>query len=97
MSTCVYGGAPKGGQLREIRNGVAIIIATPGRLNDFLEMRAVSLAQVSYLVFDEADRMLDMGFEPQIRKILQVRRGSASLSPSLPPSLARATPPTSLR
>jgi hypothetical protein len=96
MSTCVYGGAPKGGQLREIRNGVAIIIATPGRLNDFLEMRAVSLAQVSYLVFDEADRMLDMGFEPQIRKILQVRRGSASLSPSLPPSLPRARDPTNL-
>ena len=72
MSTCVYGGAPKGNQLREIRGGVAVIIATPGRLNDFLEMRAVSLQQVSYLVFDEADRMLDMGFEPQIRKILQV-------------------------
>jgi ATP-dependent RNA helicase DDX5/DBP2 len=70
LATCVYGGAPKGGQLREIRNGVQIIIATPGRLNDFLESRQVSLAQVSYLVFDEADRMLDMGFEPQIRKIL---------------------------
>jgi ATP-dependent RNA helicase DDX5/DBP2 len=46
------------------------VIATPGRLNDFLEGRQVSLTQVSYLVFDEADRMLDMGFEPQIRKIL---------------------------
>jgi ATP-dependent RNA helicase DDX5/DBP2 len=46
------------------------VIATPGRLNDFLEGRQVSLSQVSYLVFDEADRMLDMGFEPQIRKIV---------------------------
>ena len=67
---CVYGGAPKGPQLRDLRNGAHVVIATPGRLNDFLEQKSVSLAQVSYLVFDEADRMLDMGFEPQIRKIV---------------------------
>lgn len=66
-STCVYGGAPKGPQLRDVRNGVHVVIATPGRLNDFLEMRSINLRQVSYLVFDEADRMLDMGFEPQVR------------------------------
>lgn len=47
------------------------MIATPGRLNDILEMRKVSLHQVSYMVLDEADRMLDMGFEPQIRKIMK--------------------------
>jgi len=69
-STCVYGGAPKGMQLGDINRGVHIIIATPGRLNDFLESRQVRLDKVRYLVFDEADRMLDMGFEPQIRKIL---------------------------
>ena len=69
-STCCYGGAPKGPQLRDIRTGVHLIIATPGRLNDFLEGGQVNLREVSYLVFDEADRMLDMGFEPQIRKIL---------------------------
>ncbi|CAM6051893.1 unnamed protein product [Sphagnum compactum] len=69
-STCVYGGAPKGPQLRDIERGADIIIATPGRLNDFLEVKKVSLKQVSYLVLDEADRMLDMGFEPQIRKIV---------------------------
>ncbi|XAR58205.1 RNA helicase [Bertholletia excelsa] len=68
--TCLYGGAPKGPQLREVDKGVDIVVATPGRLNDFLEMRRVSLHQVSYLVLDEADRMLDMGFEPQIRKIV---------------------------
>jgi superfamily II DNA/RNA helicase len=54
-------------QLRDMQRGVHLIIATPGRLNDFLEGRQVNLAQVSYLVLDEADRMLDMGFEPQAR------------------------------
>lgn len=69
-NTCLYGGAPKGPQLRDIRMGVAIAIATPGRLNDFLESRQVNLGQATYLVLDEADRMLDMGFEPQIQKIM---------------------------
>ncbi|RWR81971.1 WW domain-containing protein [Cinnamomum micranthum f. kanehirae] len=71
LCTCLYGGAPKGPQLRDLDRGVDIVVATPGRLNDFLEMRRVSLRQVSYLVLDEADRMLDMGFEPQIRKIVK--------------------------
>lgn len=68
---CLYGGAPKGPQLRDLDRGADIVIATPGRLNDILEMKRVSLHQVSYLVLDEADRMLDMGFEPQIRKIVK--------------------------
>lgn len=68
--TCLYGGAPKGPQLKDIDRGADIVVATPGRLNDILEMRRISLHQVSYLVLDEADRMLDMGFEPQIRKIV---------------------------
>ncbi|XP_065878806.1 DEAD-box ATP-dependent RNA helicase 46 [Euphorbia lathyris] len=68
--TCLYGGAPKGPQLKELDRGADIVVATPGRLNDILEMRRISLGQVSYLVLDEADRMLDMGFEPQIRKIV---------------------------
>lgn len=70
ISTCVYGGAPKAPQLRDLDRGADIVIATPGRLNDFLEMKRINLRQVSYLVLDEADRMLDMGFEPQIRKIV---------------------------
>ncbi|GIL49348.1 hypothetical protein Vafri_5723 [Volvox africanus] len=70
-NTCVYGGAPKGPQLRDLQYGVQIVIATPGRLNDFLEAGQVRLQQVSYLVLDEADRMLDMGFEPQIQRIVR--------------------------
>ncbi|XP_061625696.1 probable ATP-dependent RNA helicase DDX17 isoform X2 [Phyllopteryx taeniolatus] len=70
-STCVYGGAPKGPQLRELEKGVEICIATPGRLIDFLESGKTNLRRCTYLVLDEADRMLDMGFEPQIRKIVE--------------------------
>ncbi|CAM9095253.1 unnamed protein product [Ectocarpus fasciculatus] len=69
-SACCYGGAPKSLQIRKVQNGLEVIIATPGRLNDLIEMRVVDLSQVSFLVLDEADRMLDMGFEPQIRSII---------------------------
>uniref|UniRef100_A0A1A7YG20 RNA helicase n=1 Tax=Iconisemion striatum TaxID=60296 RepID=A0A1A7YG20_9TELE len=73
-STCIYGGAPKGPQLRDLEKGVEICIATPGRLIDFLEAGKTNLRRCTYLVLDEADRMLDMGFEPQIRKIVdQIR------------------------
>ncbi|KAB7501937.1 putative ATP-dependent RNA helicase DDX17 [Armadillidium nasatum] len=70
-STCVFGGAPKGPQIRDLERGVEICIATPGRLIDFLESGKTNLRRCTYLVLDEADRMLDMGFEPQIRKILE--------------------------
>ncbi|GER38485.1 ATP-dependent RNA helicase dbp2 [Striga asiatica] len=73
-STCIYGGAPKGPQIRDLKQGVEIVIATPGRLIDMLEAQHTNLKRVTYLVLDEADRMLDMGFEPQIRKIIsQIR------------------------
>merc|ERR1711988_1292622 len=68
-NVCVYGGAPRGDQARSLREGVEIVIATPGRLIDFLESGTTNLRRVTYLVMDEADRMLDMGFEPQVRKI----------------------------
>ncbi|XP_050942090.1 DEAD-box ATP-dependent RNA helicase 46-like isoform X1 [Cucumis melo] len=68
--TCLYGGAPKGPQLKELDRGADIVVATPGRLNDILEMKMINFRQISLLVLDEADRMLDMGFEPQIRKIV---------------------------
>uniref|UniRef100_A0A0M3INT8 RNA helicase n=1 Tax=Ascaris lumbricoides TaxID=6252 RepID=A0A0M3INT8_ASCLU len=72
--TCLFGGAPKSGQARDLERGVDVIIATPGRLMDFLESGKTNLKRCTYLVLDEADRMLDMGFEPQIRKIVsQIR------------------------
>ena len=70
-NACVYGGVPKGDQIRALRNGTEIVIATPGRLLDFLDAGLVSISAISYLVLDEADRMLDMGFEPQIRRLLE--------------------------
>ncbi|KAL3982987.1 DEAD/DEAH box helicase family protein [Acanthocheilonema viteae] len=72
--TCLFGGAPKAAQARDLERGVDIIIATPGRLMDFLEVGKTDLRRCTYLVLDEADRMLDMGFEPQIRKVVsQIR------------------------
>jgi len=73
-NTAIYGGAPKGPQVRDLSQGVEICVATPGRLIDMLESGRTNLKRVTYLVMDEADRMLDMGFEPQIRKIVsQIR------------------------
>ena len=67
----MYGGAPKGQQIRDLERGCEIVICTPGRMLDLLDMRKTNCRRVTYLVMDEADRMLDMGFEPQIRKIVQ--------------------------
>jgi ATP-dependent RNA helicase RhlE len=64
------GGAPMYSQIRMIKNNPRILVATPGRLNDHLERRTVTLKEVDILVLDEADRMLDMGFKPQINAIL---------------------------
>jgi len=73
-NTVVYGGVKKHTQVEALRNGVEILIATPGRLIDHLEQNNTNLRRVTYLVLDEADRMLDMGFEPQLRKIVsQIR------------------------
>lgn len=58
-------------QLRNLGKGVDILVATPGRLVDLIERSKVSLMNVKYLALDEADRMLDMGFEPQVRRIVQ--------------------------
>ncbi|RKP21535.1 DEAD-domain-containing protein [Rozella allomycis CSF55] len=70
-NTCLYGGVSKGPQIRDLSRGCEIVIATPGRLIDLLTMGKTNLRRVTYLVLDEADRMLDMGFEPQLRKIVE--------------------------
>ncbi|OZJ06962.1 ATP-dependent RNA helicase ded1 [Bifiguratus adelaidae] len=67
----VYGGADIGSQLRQIERGCDLLVATPGRLVDLIERARISLSCINYLVLDEADRMLDMGFEPQIRRIVE--------------------------
>ncbi len=67
----IIGGASMREQLRTIRRNPHIIIATPGRLNDHLNQRTIRLSDVGFLVLDEADRMLDMGFKPQIENIIK--------------------------
>jgi ATP-dependent RNA helicase RhlE len=71
-SLVVYGGVPLPPQTKALRDGVEILVATPGRLLDHIGQKAVSLGQVEVLVLDEADRMLDMGFLPDIRKIIEL-------------------------
>ncbi len=68
----VVGGMSEGAQLDTIRRGARILVATPGRLEDFLKRKLVKLDTVKILVLDEVDRMLDMGFEPAIRRIASV-------------------------
>ncbi|HEX4103875.1 MAG TPA: DEAD/DEAH box helicase [Candidatus Paceibacterota bacterium] len=66
----LIGGAPMGRQVQDLRRNPMIVIGTPGRIIDHLEQKTVSLTQTAVLVLDEADRMLDMGFAPQLRRIL---------------------------
>jgi len=87
----VYGGASIGAQLREIKKGAQIVVATPGRLIDLIERKAINLAQIKYVVLDEADEMLNMGFQEDIEFILQntPRRESTWLFSATMPSEIR--------
>jgi len=69
-AVCVYGGAAINEQFNDLSSGVDLLVATPGRLMDMMDRGRIALDKVGFLVLDEADRMLDMGFEPQIRKIV---------------------------
>ena len=71
-ATVVYGGVPLDPQIKELRGGIELLVATPGRLLDLVGQNAANLGQVEILVLDEADRMLDMGFMPDIRRILDL-------------------------
>lgn len=78
--TCCFGGASRGPQLGMLSRGVDMVVGTPGRLIDFIDAGNLDLRRCSYLVLDEADRMLDMGFEPQIRNIVrQIRPDKQTL------------------
>ncbi|XP_076306485.1 putative ATP-dependent RNA helicase Pl10 isoform X3 [Tachypleus tridentatus] len=79
----VYGGAEPIQQMKDLDRGCHLLVATPGRLVDMMERGKISLELVKYLVLDEADRMLDMGFEPQIRRIV--------LEDNMPPTGSRLT------
>jgi ATP-dependent RNA helicase RhlE len=96
-SVVVIGGANMRTQIADLRRGATVVIATPGRLLDLTERRAINLSAVEVLVLDEADRMLDMGFLPAISRVLamlpskrQTLLFSATMSPSIE-SLARST------
>lgn len=72
--SAVYGGMSKLDQFKELKSGCEIVVATPGRLIDMLKIKALTMSRATYLVLDEADRMFDLGFEPQIRSIVgQIR------------------------
>lgn len=93
-ATCVYGGVGMQPQINALRRGADIIIATPGRLLDHIQQKTVRFNGLSILVFDEADRMLDMGFLPDIRRIVSVlprERQTLMFSATFPPEMARLT------
>lgn len=91
-SVCVYGGGDRKTQVDIVTRGVDIVIATPGRMNDLNEAGHLNVRSVTYVVLDEADRMLDMGFEPQIRKVMysiRPTRQSIMTSATWPPGVRR--------
>jgi len=90
----VYGGAPIGQQIRDLKRGVQLVVATPGRLIDLIERKAINLEQIEYVVLDEADEMLNMGFQEDIEFILQNtpnRQSTWLFSATMPPEIRRVS------
>lgn len=90
----VYGGASISMQIRELKRGAQIVIATPGRLIDLIERKAVNLEEIKYVVLDEADEMLNMGFQEDIEFILQntqQRESTWLFSATMPPEIKKVT------
>ena len=89
-STTIYGGVGQQPQVRALRAGVDVVVATPGRLMDLIQQKLISLSDVHTLVLDEADRMLDMGFFPAIRRILKyvpAKRQTLMFSATMKPEI----------
>ncbi|HEV3251672.1 MAG TPA: DEAD/DEAH box helicase, partial [Puia sp.] len=90
----VYGGTSIGMQIRDLKRGVQIVAATPGRLIDLIERKAINLEQIKYVVLDEADEMLNMGFQEDIEFILQntpKREATWLFSATMPPEIRRVS------
>ena len=90
----VYGGASISTQIRDLKRGVQIVVATPGRLIDLIERKAINLEQISYVVLDEADEMLNMGFQDDIEFILQntpKRESTWLFSATMPAEIKRVS------
>ncbi|MCT4589392.1 MAG: DEAD/DEAH box helicase [Carboxylicivirga sp.] len=91
-NTVIFGGVPQGAQVRALKNGVDTLIATPGRLLDLMSQGYISLRDIKYFVLDEADRMLDMGFIHDIKKLLEKlpsERQSLFFSATMPPKILK--------
>ena len=90
----VYGGTSIGMQIRDIKRGVQIVVATPGRLIDLIERKAINLEEIKYVVLDEADEMLNMGFQDDIEFILQntpKKESTWLFSATMPPEIRRVS------
>jgi len=90
----VYGGTSIGMQIRDIRKGVQIVVATPGRLIDLIERKAIDLSRIEYVVLDEADEMLNMGFQDDIEFILQntpKKESTWLFSATMPPEIRKVS------
>jgi ATP-dependent RNA helicase RhlE len=88
--TVIFGGVSEKKQIAELKDGVDILVATPGRLLDLMNQRALHLRDVEYFVLDEADRMLDMGFLPDVKRIIAAlpkKRQSMFFSATMPPDI----------
>src|SRR5690554_6461546 len=92
VSTVIFGGVNQNKQVNDLRQGVDILVATPGRLLDLMNQGFISLKQIEIFVLDEADRMLDMGFIHDVRKLLAVlpkKRQSLFFSATMPPDIVK--------
>jgi len=90
----VYGGTSIGLQIKDIKRGVQVVVATPGRLIDLIERKAINLEQIKYVVLDEADEMLNMGFQDDIEFILQNTPGREAtwlFSATMPPEIRKVS------